>query len=167
MKIPNGNLRHFLLERLLNFWNNKLKVLSRTQIIKECYVIKNVKLLTGFDHSVHSPLTLSTNTKHLLQIEPFTTPFAKLASDINNSGTIASSDIVALLRIMLGHVPNFNNGETWIVIPADTDFGPPTQHPPVITDVTISVQDILNGVRQPNWIAIKKGDANGSADPNN
>ena len=103
--------------------------------------------------------------KHILIREPFDNPYSKLAADINESGTISSLDIVGLLKILLGKVPNFADGETWIALPADTDFGPPTQNPPVITETTILLEDILNGTRLPNWIAIKKGDVNGNADP--
>ena len=104
--------------------------------------------------------------KHILIREPLDNPLAKLASDVNNSGTISALDIIGLLKILLGKVDNFPDGKTWIVLPADTDFGPPTQHPPVINETTILLEDILDGTRLPNWIAIKKGDANGNANPN-
>jgi len=104
--------------------------------------------------------------KHLLFIDPMTNPLSKLASDANGSGTISSLDIVTLLKLLLGQTSNFPDQQEWITIPADTDFGPPTQHPPVIPSYTIPLQDILDGLRQPDFIAIKKGDANGNADPN-
>jgi thiol-disulfide isomerase/thioredoxin len=113
-----------------------------------------------------SVLDLVKIQKHLLFLEPFDNPFSKLAADVNKSGNISSLDIVGLLKIILGRVPNFNDGETWIVVPADTDFGVPSQNPPVIGDTTILLADILSGARQPNWIGIKKGDANGNANPN-
>lgn len=112
-----------------------------------------------------SVLDLVKIQKHLLFLEPFDNPFSKLAADVNESGTISSLDIVGLLKIILGRVPTFNDGETWIVVPADTDFGIPTQNPPVIGDTSILLDDILSGARQPNWIGIKKGDANGNANP--
>jgi len=113
-----------------------------------------------------SVLDLVKIQKHILFLEPFDNPYSKLAADVNKSGNISSLDIVGLLKIILGRVPNFNDGETWIVVPADTDFGIPSQNPPVIGDTTILLEDILSGARQPNWIGIKKGDANGNANPN-
>ena len=104
--------------------------------------------------------------KHILFIESFDNPFGKLASDVNESGTITALDIAGILKILLGRADNFADGESWIVVPADTDFGPPTQNPPVIGETTILLDDILSGARQPHWIAIKKGDANGNANPN-
>ena len=104
--------------------------------------------------------------KHLLFVDPMTSPLSKLASDANGSGTISSLDIVTLLKLLLGITTNFPDQQSWITIPADTDFGTPTQHPPVIASYTIPLQDILDGLRQPVFIAIKKGDANGTANPN-
>lgn len=104
--------------------------------------------------------------KHLLFIEPFTDPLHKIAADANGSWTVSSLDIVTLLKLLLGITPGFPNEESWITIPADTDFGPPTQHPTLITSFTIPLADILSGARQPAFIAIKKGDVTGNADPN-
>jgi thiol-disulfide isomerase/thioredoxin len=104
--------------------------------------------------------------KHLLFVTPFVDPLSKIAADANTSGTISSLDIVSMLKLLLGISSNFPNQQTWVTFPADTDLGVPTQHPPVIPSYTIPLQDILNGSRQPAFIAIKKGDVNGSADPN-
>ncbi len=124
-------------------------------------VVKNGIPLNGV-----SAIDLVRIQKHILILEPFDNPMSKLASDVNESGTISSLDIIGLLKILLGKVSNFADGETWIVVPEDTDFGPPSQNPPVIGETTILLDDILSGARQPNWIGIKKGDANGNANPN-
>ena len=101
--------------------------------------------------------------KHILFVDPMDNPFSKIAADANGSGTINSLDIVTLLRLLLGISPNFPDLQSWIFVPADTDFGPPTQHPPIISSYTIPLQDILDGLREPAFIAIKKGDVNGNA----
>jgi thiol-disulfide isomerase/thioredoxin len=113
-----------------------------------------------------STLDLVRIQKHLLGIQRLETPVSKLASDANRSGTISALDIVLLSRILLNLTNNFPDQETWITVPADTDFGVPTQHPPVIESYTIPVTAIINGQRAPHFIAIKKGDATGNANPN-
>lgn len=123
-------------------------------------VIKN-----GSPQNGVNALDLVRIQKHLLNLEPLTDPLYKLASDANNSQTTSSLDIVTLLKLLLGKISHFPDGESWIVIPADTDFGIPNQHPPVIQGTTILLSDILSGERAPVWKAIKKGDVNGSADP--
>ena len=127
----------------------------------EVKVVKNGPPLNGVN-----ALDLVRIQKHLLFIDPLDDPLSKLAADANKSGTINSLDVVTLLRIILGINTNFPDQQSWIVIPADTDFGPPTQHPPVIPSYTIPLQDILDGIRAPAFIGIKRGDANGSANPN-
>ena len=112
-----------------------------------------------------SAIDLILTQKHLLFVDPFDSPLPKIAADANRSGTISSLDIVTLLKLLLGVTSNFPDGQSWIFIPADTDFGPPTQHPPVIPSYSIPLQDILDGLRQPDFIGIKKGDVNGSSNP--
>jgi hypothetical protein len=104
--------------------------------------------------------------KHLLIIEPLTDPLAKLAIDVNGSGTISALDVVGVLKLLLGVTQNFPDLQSWITVPSDTDFGVPTQHPPVIQSYSIPLQDILDGERQPTFFAVKKGDANGTANQN-
>jgi len=101
--------------------------------------------------------------KHLLFVEPMDNPYSKLAADANGSGTINSLDIVTLLKLLLGVTTHFPDQQSWIFVPADTDFGPPTQHPPIISSYSIPLKDILDGVREPAFVAIKKGDINGNA----
>lgn len=136
-------------------------LLSEVQADWQVKVIKEGNPTNGV-----SALDLVRLQKHLLFIDPLTSPLAKLASDANGSGTISSLDIVTMLKLLLGKITNFPDQQSWITIPADTDFGPPAFHPPVIQSYTIPVQDILDGLRQPVFIAIKKGDVNGTAIPN-
>jgi thiol-disulfide isomerase/thioredoxin len=121
---------------------------------------------TGSPLNGVNALDLVRTQKHLLGIELFDTPTAKIAADANESGTISTLDLVLISRILLGMIPHFPDQQSWTLIPADTDFGVPTQHPPVITSYTIPLQDILSGARLPNFIAIKKGDATGNANLN-
>ena len=73
--------------------------------------------------------------------------------------------MVGMLRVLLGQSNQFSGGDPWIVLPADTDFGPLTDDPPLISSYTIPLQEILSGERQPAFLATKRGDTNGSADP--
>jgi len=106
--------------------------------------------------------------KHILFVDPFQDPLPKLAADINKSNSLSALDIVALIKILLGINTNFPDGQTWITVPADTDFGVPAQHPPILpaSAYTIPVQDIVNGSRVAHFLAVKRGDANGNANPN-
>jgi hypothetical protein len=136
-------------------------LLSEVQPDWEVKVVKNGSATNGVN-----ALDLVRIQKHLLGLEPFTSPLFLLASDYNQSLSISALDIVGLLKLLLGISNSFPNGESWIVIPADTDFGPPNNHPPAIISYTIPLQSILDGSRLPIFTAVKKGDANGNANPN-
>ncbi len=123
-------------------------------------VVKNGAILNGVN-----AIDLVQMQKHVLFIDTLGTPLFKLAADVNKSGTINSLDIVTLLKIILGINDHFPDNQNWIVLPADTDFGPPSHNPPGINGTTILVSDVLSGARLPNFIAVKKGDVNGSANP--
>lgn len=133
-------------------------LLSEVQSGWQLKVIKNGNPTNGVN-----AIDLVKIQKHILFVEPLDNPYSKLAADANGSGTINSLDIVTILKLLLGINTEFPNQQSWIFVPADTDFGPPTQHPPVISSYTIPLQDILDGVREPAFIAIKKGDINGNA----
>ncbi len=135
--------------------------LSQVQPGWELKVVKNGNPLNGVN-----ALDLVRLQKHLLFIEPLESPLARLAADANKTDKISSLDVVTLLRLLLGITSNFSDGQSWIVVPADTDFGLPTFHPPLITSYSIPLQDILDGLREPAFIGIKKGDVNGNANPN-
>lgn len=136
-------------------------LLSEVQPGWEMKVVKTGDPLNGVN-----ALDLVRIQKHILFSEPFTDPLPRLAADANKSNSISGLDNVTILKLLLGISTNFSDGQSWIVLPADTDFGPPVQQPPVITSTTIPLQAILDGTRQPDWIAIKKGDVNGNANPN-
>jgi hypothetical protein len=136
-------------------------LLSEVQPGWELRVIKTGNPINGVN-----ALDMVRIQKHILSIDPFTDPLFRLASDANNSQTISSLDIVTLLKLLLGISSHFPNQQSWITLPADTDFGPPGNHAPVLSSYTIPLQDILDGTRNPQFIAIKKGDVNGNAIPN-
>ncbi len=121
---------------------------------------------TGSPTNGVNALDLLRIQKHILLVDPLPDPLSKLASDINKSGSISALDIVVLLKLLLGIDTNFADGQSWITVPADTDFGVPSQHPPAISSYTIPVQDVVNGTRSAHFLAVKRGDANGNANPN-
>lgn len=55
-------------------------------------------------------------TKHILGIEPLFAPYAWIAADANNSGSITTFDIVAIRKIILGLAYDFPAG-TWRYVP--------------------------------------------------
>jgi cytochrome oxidase Cu insertion factor (SCO1/SenC/PrrC family) len=135
-------------------------LLSESQPGWKLKAVKTGLLLNGV-----SAIDLVKIQKHILFADTLETPLYKLAADANRSNTITALDVVTLLKLLLGKSDHFPDFQNWIMIPADTDFGPPSQNPPVVNSNTILVADILSGARLPNFIGIKKGDVNGNANP--
>jgi hypothetical protein len=52
-------------------------------------------------------------SKHILGIEPFTSPFQFIAADANNSGSVSTFDINVIRKVILGIEPNFPENRSW------------------------------------------------------
>ena len=104
--------------------------------------------------------------RHLLNIHPFTEGYQYLLSDANQTGTISALDLVELQKIILGIQPGFDDGISWYLIPADENITLNGNQVPTDYRDYILLSDVLNSSAQLHFKAYKRGDLNGSADPN-
>ena len=122
----------------------------------------NVSLAKNDDYSNGiSTLDMVLILKHILNIEPFNSPYKHIAADVNNSGSISASDLVAIRKIILGTETTFPNNASWRFIDANYNFldsNPLDEAFPEIFTVSLSRDTDLN------FVAVKIGDVNGSAD---
>jgi len=106
-------------------------------------------------------------SKHILDLEPFTSPYQYIAADINQSGTITAFDMVQLRQLILNITTEFQNNTSWRFVDASYDFG---------TDATttlaqsfpevMNINNISGDMLTVDFIGVKIGDVNGSARPN-
>lgn len=87
--------------------------------------------------------------KHLLDKVPFQFPWQFIAGDATNSSTLSGGDIIQILRLLLGKIDYFPSSPSW-------RFDPPQI---VIDSMPPGQQNQLQ------FMAIKIGDVNGTADP--
>lgn len=111
-----------------------------------------------------STLDLVYIRKHILDIQVITSPYRRIAADVNNSGTITTLDIVALRKLILNIDTQFANNTSWRFVPKDYHFADngvsvPTGFP------EYKMVTALAGINEADFIAIKIGDINGTADP--
>jgi hypothetical protein len=104
-------------------------------------------------------------SKHILNIEPLPSPYKMLAADANQSGSISTSDIVAIRRLLLGITNNFPNNTVWRFARANFVFPNPANpflspFPGFANDTLPYTTPILDTI---GAIGIKLGDVNGSA----
>ncbi len=96
--------------------------------------------------------------KHLLQIQPFSTPYEIIAADVNGDLTISVQDIVVIRNLILGFIPDFGKTPVWQFIPKDYKFKNPNN--PLREDYPISyfLPKLKTNKVALDFIAIKTGD---------
>ncbi len=103
-------------------------------------------------------------SKHILGIDPLDTPYQYIASDVNNSGSITTSDIINVRKAILGLVETFNNNTSWRLVPAYIDFDEPSDALVGGWDSTVDFDGLLSMNYEAGFIAVKIGDVNESLD---
>ncbi|HLP94586.1 MAG TPA: cohesin domain-containing protein [Saprospiraceae bacterium] len=61
-------------------------------------------------------------SKHILSLEPLTTPYHIIAADANQSGSVTTFDIVELRKLILGTYTVLPNNTSWRFVPRDYEF---------------------------------------------
>ncbi len=103
--------------------------------------------------------------QYLLEVQPLDSPYKIIAADINNSGSVTLTDMIALRRLILRIDETLINNSSWRFVDADYAFNNPT-NPFESTFPEVANINGLNGTTQQDFIGIKVGDLNGSAVPN-
>lgn len=104
-------------------------------------------------------------SRHILNLEPISTPERIIAADINISGTVTTFDIVQMRKVLLGTVDSVPGGKSWRFIPADFTFIEPLNpFLPAFPEV-IAITGLDANFTNQNFKAIKTGDIDLSADP--
>ncbi|MEM9919300.1 MAG: T9SS type A sorting domain-containing protein, partial [Bacteroidota bacterium] len=104
-------------------------------------------------------------SKHVLGIENLDTPYKMIAADVNKSGNLTAFDLVELRKMILFIHTEFPNNSSWRFVPTNYIFSnlmdPFADAFPEVYRVDDLAEDMTA-----DFIAIKTGDVNGSAIPN-
>lgn len=115
-----------------------------------------------------STIDLVLISKHILGTQSLGSPYKIIAADIDKSGTVATSDLIKLRRLILhldSQLPNGN--KSWRFIPADYVFPDPANPFAGYFPEILNIDDLSGSEMHADFIAIKVGDVNGSATPTN
>jgi hypothetical protein len=101
-------------------------------------------------------------SKHILGIEPLTSPYKQIAADANKSGSITTFDIVELRRLILGIYQDLPNNTSWRFV--DKSFSFPNVNNPFQTvfPESISGVNVQAHSLDDDFVAVKIGDVNNS-----
>jgi hypothetical protein len=102
-------------------------------------------------------------SKHVLGIQPLSSPYKIIAADVNKSGSVTSFDIVEARKLILGIYSAFPNNSSWRFVPTTHVFLNP------FNPFQGGFPEFINLSTQSNldFIGIKVADVNGNAQTDN
>ena len=104
-------------------------------------------------------------TRHILNVELLNSPYKIIAADINRSGTVTTFDIVEMRKLILNIYSNFPNNTSWRFVPTDHIFSNPLNPFAEPIPEVININNLSEDITNLDFIGIKIGDLNNSADP--
>ena len=101
--------------------------------------------------------------QHVLGLKPLESAYQLIAADINNDGRVNSTDLVELRKLILGIYTEFPQNSSWRFVDADAtlDINNPWNF-----DEVLEVYELSSDMTNEDFIGVKIGDINGSAEAN-
>ncbi|RME96606.1 MAG: hypothetical protein D6772_11710, partial [Bacteroidetes bacterium] len=106
-------------------------------------------------------------TQHILGLDTLDAPYQLLASDVNMSNSVSTLDMIRIRKLILALNSDFGQGgaPSWQFYPEDLVFTDPLNPWLLGTRSNTVTLDLSTDWTLPDFIAVKSGDANGSANP--
>jgi len=119
--------------------------------------VKNINVRNGI-----TTADMVVLNKHLLGIKTISSPYKLIACDINNSGSISVGDLFRMNGLVLGTINDLDR--SWKFVRSDYVFPVPAD--PFREDIPDQiVVDLLEDMNGLDFVAVKLGDPNYSANP--
>ncbi len=99
--------------------------------------------------------------RHVLGVESLDSPYKIIAADVNKSSSVTTLDMVVIRKLILGIDTEFTNNTSWRFIDEDFDF--PNEQDPWQSSFPESITGGACSSSSVEFIAIKVGDVNGTA----
>ncbi|MCB0569329.1 MAG: hypothetical protein KDC66_06190 [Phaeodactylibacter sp.] len=114
-----------------------------------------------------STLDLLFITKHILGVQPLSSPYKIVASDVNSTNNLTTLDQIGIRKVILGIDLAFPNRPAWLFFPEIFSFTDPTN--PFLDTLSNSwiLSNFTTSLTGLDFIGIKSGDIDDSADPGN
>jgi hypothetical protein len=104
-------------------------------------------------------------SRHILGLDTLDSPYKLIAADANRSNSVTTYDIVEFRKLILGVSSSLPNNTSWRFVPADFTFSNPQVPFADNFPEQIELQTGDSDLPAQDFIAIKVGDLNDSADP--
>ncbi|MFK7932491.1 MAG: T9SS type A sorting domain-containing protein [Saprospiraceae bacterium] len=112
--------------------------------------------------STHDLVLIS---KHILGVQHLDSPYKMIAADVNRSRTITTFDLVQLRKLILGIDTEFTDNQSWCFIDKKHEFTDASNPWAEAFPELLTMDEVHNSMTA-DFVAIKTGDVNGSAIPN-
>lgn len=104
--------------------------------------------------------------RHVLNIDTLGSPYKIIAADVNRSNSVTTQDLVFLRKAILLINSEFPNNESWRFVDANYVFPNPYDPFQETFPEYFNINNFNGGMQDFDFIAIKIGDVNGTAIPN-
>lgn len=111
-----------------------------------------------------STLDLVLIQRHILGLATLNDAHKVIGADVNNDGSIRTSDLVELRKLILGVTDKFSNNTSWRFVDGNQTFAD-ANHPWPIHEA-MDIIDAIGDKNNINFVGQKIGDVNGSAKSN-
>ncbi|MCB0531951.1 MAG: proprotein convertase P-domain-containing protein [Lewinellaceae bacterium] len=101
--------------------------------------------------------------KHILGLEPLSSPYRMIAADANNSRSLTTFDVVELRKLILGIYTNLPANSSWRFIDKTYNFPDPLNPFQTVFPEITQTPDLLGNLPNQDFISVKVGDVNGNA----
>ena len=102
-------------------------------------------------------------SRHILGLEPLTTPYRMIAADANKSGSITTFDIVELRKLILGIYTELPNSTSWRFVDKAYVFPNPNNPFQAVFPENKTVAEVHTSSMTDDFVAVKVGDVNNNA----
>ena len=102
-------------------------------------------------------------SQHALDIVPFNTPYKLIAGDVDRDGTIDATDLLLTRKLILHQINSISGNTSWRFIPKSTVLPSAPSPPPTNLQESIAYTNVMDTIRNADFIAVKTGDVNTSA----
>ena len=104
--------------------------------------------------------------KHIIQTQLLDSPYKMIAADANRSGSITTLDLIQIRRLILNITTEFPNNTSWRFVDASYAFPQPTNPWYATFPEVENFNNLTGAMADADFIAVKIGDVNGSAQAN-
>lgn len=109
-----------------------------------------------------STLDIILISRHLLGLQPLTSPYQLIAADVDNSGRVNTFDIIEIQKLLLYLQDGFPDNTSWRFIDAAHTFDDPADPFSSPFPEVCTINGLVEGINNLDFVGLKVGDIDGS-----